>query len=136
MGGPRSWFIDYASGADEPARERFVNTACSMCPGGCGLTMRVVHGCAVGVRGNKNHPANRGGLCSRASAVLQDLYNPDRLHNPLKCVGLRGSGQWEEIDWESAIDLIAERLQAIREKPGPQGLCALLGRDRRLTRAA
>ncbi len=133
---PRSWFVDYASGSDDQPRERFVNAACPMCPGGCGLTVRVVHGCAVGVRGNKDHPANRGGLCSRASAVLQDLYNPDRLHHPLKCVGSRGSGRWEQIDWDSAIDIIAERLRTIREKSGPQGLCALLGRDRGLTRAA
>ncbi len=133
---PRSWFIDYASGVEGPPRERFVSSLCPMCPGGCGLTMRVVHGCAVGVRGNKSHPINRGGLCSRASAVLQDVYNPDRLQHPLRCVGSRGSGRWEQIDWDSALGLITDRLQTIREKGKPQGLCVLLGRDRGLTRAA
>lgn len=139
---PRSWFIDYSSGEEGRPRdgrspqERFVNTLCPMCPGGCGLNIRVVHGCAVGVGGNKDHPINRGGLCSRASAVLQDVYNPDRLQHPLKCVGARGSGKWEEIDWDSAISLIAERLVMIREGRGPQGLCTVLGRDRGLGRAA
>ncbi len=132
---PRSWFVDYARGEDGPPIERFVNTLCPMCPGGCGLNIRVVHGCAVGVRGNKTHPINRGGLCSRASAVLQDLYNPDRLHKPLRQTA-RGSGRWEEIDWDTAINEIAEKLRNMREKTGPQGLCVVQGRDRGVTRTA
>ncbi|MHC4063440.1 MAG: molybdopterin-containing oxidoreductase family protein [Planctomycetota bacterium] len=133
---PRSWFIDYASGEGRPPAERFVNALCPMCPGGCGLTARVVHGCAVGVRGSKSHPINRGGLCSRASAVLQDLYNPDRLQRPLRSAGARGSGQWEPIEWDAAIGMVAEKLHAIREQAGPQGLCVVLGRDRGVIRSA
>lgn len=133
---PRSRFIDYATGEDAPKIERFVNTLCPMCPGGCGLNVRVVHGCAVGISGNPSHPINRGGLCSRASATLQDLYNPDRIHHPLKRVGPRGSGQWTRIDWEEAIATIADRLQAVRAGSGPQGLCVVLGQDRGITRVA
>ncbi len=133
---PRSWFVEYAHVEGGPPKERFINTLCTMCPGGCGLSLRVVHGCAVGVRGNKNHPINRGGLCSRASTVLQDVYNPDRLRHPLRRVGARGSGQWEEIDWNSAILLMADKLRAIREDGNPERLCTVLGRDRGVTRAA
>jgi len=135
MAAPRSWFIDYATTEDSPPRERFVNTLCPMCPGGCGLSIRMVHGCAVGVRGNKNHPVNRGGLCSRASAVLQDLYNPDRLQQPLRSVGQKGSDRWEPIGWDAAFDMIAEKLRQVRED-GPQSLCTVIGRDRGLTRVA
>ncbi len=133
---PPAAFIEYASGGRDLARERFVNTLCPMCPGGCGLTMRVVHECAVGVRGNTDHPINRGGLCSRASTVLQDFYNPDRLRFPLRRVGERGSGEWEQIDWDSAIGLISDKLRSIRETHGPQGLCVVSGRDRGLTQTA
>jgi anaerobic selenocysteine-containing dehydrogenase len=133
---PRSWFLEYSSGEYDSPAEHFVNALCPMCPGGCGLSIRVVHGCAVGVRGNRSHPINRGGLCSRASAVLQDLYNPDRLHHPLRCVGARGSGEWEPIDWDAAIGMMAEKLEEIRESAGPQGVCAVLGRDRGVTRLA
>ncbi len=135
LAAPRSWFLEYSSAEDGSPRERFVNTLCPMCPGGCGLKIRVVHGCAVGVRGNKDHPVNRGGLCSRAAAVLQDIYNPDRLEHPLRCVGGRGSGKWEPIEWDAAIELIAEKLRAVRAK-APQSLCTVLGRDRGLTRVA
>lgn len=132
---PQSWFLEYAPGEGSDPRERFVNTLCPMCPGGCGLSVRVVHGCAVGVRGNKDHPVNRGGLCSRASAVLQDLYNPDRLQRPVRSVGERGSGSWEPIEWDAAYDLIAKRLQAVRAK-APERVCAVMGRDRGLTHRA
>ncbi len=133
-GAPRSWFLEYAGDEHASARERFVNTGCPMCPGGCGLKVRVVHGCAVGVRGNKDHPINRGGLCSRASAVLQDVYNPDRIQRPLRLTGPRGSGRWEEIDWDSAIALLVERLRNLRDQGRPERLCTLLGRDRGLAR--
>lgn len=133
---PRSRFIEYSAGEGAKPREQYFNTLCSMCPGGCGLSVRVIHGCAVGVRGNKDHPINRGGLCSRASAILQDLYNPDRLRNPVRRVGARGSGQWEPVDWDTAISMLSEKLRAIRDEGGPQGTCVVMGRDRGLTRTA
>ncbi|MDO8631204.1 MAG: molybdopterin-dependent oxidoreductase, partial [Phycisphaerales bacterium] len=133
---PHSWFLEYSAGKDGPPTERFVNTLCSMCPGGCGLRVRVVHGCAVGVRGNKDHPINRGGLCSRASAVLQDVYNPDRLQQPLKNAGERGSGQWATLEWDAATGLFADKLRQLRASGRPEGLCVLLGRDRGLSRTA
>ncbi len=135
LAAPRSRFLEYA-GDDEAPRERFINAMCPMCPGGCGLKVRVVHGCAVGLRGNEDHPINRGGLCSRASAVLQDVYNPDRLTKPLKCVGGRGSGKWEEIDWDTALGVITDKLSTLREQGKPHAACAVMGRDRGLTRAA
>ncbi len=133
---PRSWFLEYAGTEDGPPREQHINTLCSMCPGGCGLRVRLVHGCAVGVRGNKDHPINRGGLCSRASAVLQDVYNPDRLRQPLRCVGSRGSGQWEEIEWDAAIAMVADKLALLRGNGNPEGLSVVLGRGRGLSRTA
>ena len=135
MAAPKSWFLEYARSEDAPPREQFLNTLCPMCPGGCGLQIRTVHGCAVGVRGNDDHPINRGGLCSRASAVLQDVYNPDRLQHPLQAVGGRGSGRWKEIKWEEAIDLLGSKLSELRDR-SPHQLCTIVGRDRGLTRLA
>src|SRR3990172_665786 len=122
---PRSWFLEYSAGKDGLPTEEFVNTLCSMCPGGCGLGVRVVHGCAVGVRGNKDHPINRGGLCSRASAILQDVYNPDRLQQPLKSIGTRGSGRWEPLEWEAATDMLADKLGGLLESCPPARLFLL-----------
>ncbi len=132
----RSRHLTYVGAEDAPPIEQFVMTVCRLCPGGCGLRVRVVHGCAVGVRGNTSHPVNRGGLCSRGSAVLQELYHPERLRRPRQRVGARGSGQWQEIEWEAAIGQIVEKLSAIRGRPGPHALLTLIGRDRGLTRLA
>ncbi len=135
MGAPKSWSLEYARSEGAVPREQWVNTLCPMCPGGCGLTVRTVHGYAVGVRGNNDHPINRGGLCSRASVALQDVYNPDRLRLPLQAVGEKGSGKFKEIPWDQAIDLLTSKLSEVRGR-GPQGLCTVLGRDRGLTRTA
>ena len=43
--------------------ERWVRTSCQICPGGCGMEVRLVDGLPIGVRGNELHPVNRGGLC-------------------------------------------------------------------------
>lgn len=136
LAAPRSWFLEYSRDEDSPPTERFVNTLCPMCPGGCGLKVRVVHGCAVGIRGNKDHPVNRGGLCSRASAVLQDVYNPDRIHKPLQQAGTKGSGKWQAIAWDTAVERLAKPLRALRERGEPHKLCVLFGRDRGLSREA
>ncbi|MFQ5462520.1 MAG: molybdopterin-dependent oxidoreductase [Phycisphaerae bacterium] len=135
MAAPKSWFLEYARSEGTPPSERFVNTICPMCPGGCGLNVRTVHGYAVGVKGNDDHPINRGGLCSRASVVLQDVYNPDRLRHPLQAVGAKGSGKFKEIPWDQAIGLLTAKLADVRGR-GPQGLCTVLGRDRGLSRTA
>ncbi|MFQ5490517.1 MAG: twin-arginine translocation signal domain-containing protein, partial [Phycisphaerae bacterium] len=88
----RQSHLDYVGAEDAAPIERFVNTVCPMCPGGCGVRVRVVHECAVGIRGNPSHPINRGGLCARGSAVLQELYHPERLLKPQQRVGSRGAG--------------------------------------------
>ena len=128
--------INYVGVEDAPPVEQFVTTACPRCPGGCGLEVRVVRECAVGVRGNKSHPINRGGLCPRGLAVLQDFYHPDRLLGPLQRAGARGDGQWRPIEWKDAIAQIVDKLKVIRGGPGPHTLLTLLGSDRGLRRTA
>jgi anaerobic selenocysteine-containing dehydrogenase len=82
-------------------------TTCRECPAGCGLHARVREGRAVKVEGNPDHPVNAGRLCSRGQASLQGLYNPDRVQQPLA----RGAGgELEPIEWDEAIQRIAERL--------------------------
>jgi|CXWL01.1.fsa_nt_gi anaerobic selenocysteine-containing dehydrogenase len=130
----RSRFLNYVGAKEAVPVEQHLRTLCSLCPGGCGLQVRTVHGCAVGVRGNPWHPVNQGGLCARASAVLHELYHPERLLRPRQRLSARGEGGWQDISWEAAIRLISDRLATIRKTPGPQALLTLLGRDRGLTR--
>ncbi len=105
-------------------------SVCTMCPAGCGLTVRVMEGDAEVVRhgklglikmglakkleGNPDHPVNRGKLCARGQAGLQATYHPDRLRTPLRRTGPRESGKFEEITWDEAIQSLISQLVALR----------------------
>ena len=63
---------------------------------------------------------NEAHICQKGIMACRQPYNPERLTTPLKRVGERGEGKWEEIGWEQALDEIAEKLAEQREKYGPE----------------
>lgn len=81
--------------------------------GGPGIIVRVFEGRAKKVEGNPNHPANAGKLGARGQAMVQDLYHPDRISAPMRRTGDRGTGQFEEITWDEALDELVSRLQSV-----------------------
>ncbi len=84
--------------------ERRLKSVCTGCGGGCGVEVRWVDGRAVKLEGLAGHPVNNGRLCARGQAELQALYNPDRVRTPLY--------QGQEIPWDKALDLLAEKLRS------------------------
>jgi len=100
--------------AQEDLTEAIIKTTCALCPSGCGLDVRVVNGQAVKVEGNPLHPVNQGVCCLRGQASLEVLYSPERLEHPRRLKGERGSGDWEEISWEEAFDIVSEKLVNLR----------------------
>lgn len=103
-----------SAAAQSDPTETIVKTTCALCPSGCGLDVRVVAGRAVKIEGNPLHPANQGVCCLRGQASLEVLYSPERLEHPRRQRGERGSGDWEEISWDEALDLVAEKLADMR----------------------
>lgn len=108
-------------------------TTCYMCACRCGIDVHIRSGAdgAPKVRyieGNRDHPVNRGVLCAKGSAGIMQHYSPARLKKPLKRVGERGSGAFEEIEWEEALDLAASWLKPVRETD-PKKLAFFTGRD-------
>lgn len=89
-------------------------SVCGECPAGCGILVRVMEGRAKKIEGNPSHPINRGKLCARGHASLQRLYNPDRIHGPLKRVGKRGEGKFEPISWDEGMASWRKHLQTHR----------------------
>jgi anaerobic selenocysteine-containing dehydrogenase len=97
-------------------------TWCGLCHARCGLVLELENGRAVAVRGDSEHPANRGRTCRRGRMILEHLYHPDRLERPLRRTGERGGGGWETVSWEQALDDIAHRLDKLRAAHGAETL--------------
>ncbi|MES2784526.1 MAG: molybdopterin oxidoreductase family protein [Pseudomonadota bacterium] len=83
------------------------------CPDTCALVTTVKDGVAIKVQGNPEHLHTQGVLCNKVSRYTERTYDPQRLLQPLKRVGPKGSGQFEPVSWEAALDDIATRLKAI-----------------------
>ncbi len=86
----------------------------------CGLDLYVKDGKIIKVEGSKEHPYSLGTLCSKGAANRQYIYSEDRLKTPLKRTGPRGSGKFEPISWDEALDTVAAKFNEIKEQNGPE----------------
>jgi anaerobic selenocysteine-containing dehydrogenase len=93
-----------------PGIETWKNTICGQCPAGCGIRVRLIDGIPVYIKGNPIYPVNQGGMCPSGHSALEVLYNPDRIKEPMKRIGIPGSGRWEPLSWNDAFQLIADYL--------------------------
>ena len=103
-------------------------TTCYMCACRCGINVHMKGGKVKYIEGNRDHPVNRGVLCAKGSAGIMQHYSPARLRAPLKRVGPRGSGEFEEISWDEAYEIAAGWLTPIRETD-QRKLAFFTGRD-------
>ena len=83
------------------------------CPDTCALLVTVEAGIATAVRGDPEHPTTAGVLCTKVSRYTERTYHKDRLLSPLRRIGKKGEGKFEQISWATALDVITEKLQAI-----------------------
>ncbi|MDR1961969.1 MAG: molybdopterin-dependent oxidoreductase, partial [Gracilibacteraceae bacterium] len=102
-------------------------SCCYFCHNNCGVLAYVKDGKVVKFEGDPDHPANSGGLCCRGQLALKHLDHPARVNKPLKRIGPKGSGQWEEISWEQAIDEIAVKLEQIKTEFGAEAVATAGG---------
>ena len=103
-------------------------TTCYMCACRCGINVHMKEGQVAYIEGNRDHPVNQGVLCAKGSAGIMQVNAPSRLRAPLKRVGPRGSGQFEEISWDEALEMAVGLLKPMREK-NPEKLAFFTGRD-------
>ena len=94
-----------------PGENLWFASTCRQCPAGCGIIVRTSNGRARKVEGNPFHPLNRGKLCARGQAALQELYDPDRLRNAVRQAG-RGTQNFQPLYWEDALAALAQQLRA------------------------
>ena len=103
-------------------------TTCYMCACRCGINVHMKDGRVAYIEGNRDHPVNKGVLCAKGSAGIMQVNAPSRLRAPLKRVGPRGSGEFEEISWDEALELAVSWLKPIRDT-APEKLAFFTGRD-------
>jgi anaerobic selenocysteine-containing dehydrogenase len=91
------------------------------CPDTCALITDVQDGIAIKVHGNPAHPQTHGTLCAKVSKYTERTYHAERILQPLKRVGPKGSGQFVQVGWDEALDDIAAKLKAIAARD-PQAI--------------
>jgi formate dehydrogenase major subunit len=89
-------------------------SVCPYCAVGCGQVVYTRNGELVDIEGNPRSPINQGTLCPKGSASRQLVQQPGRLTT----VRYRrpGGTEWEDLDLETAMDMIADRVMATRAR--------------------
>jgi assimilatory nitrate reductase catalytic subunit len=100
-----------------------VKTTCPYCGVGCGIIAQPEGAGGATIKGDESHPANRGRLCSKGSALGETLRLDGRLLHPM----LRGTdGRLARVSWDKALDTVAEGLQATIDRHGPDAVALYL----------
>ncbi len=107
----------------------YEDSTCSLCPGGCGISVRKVDNRAIKIEGKQGHPINDGSICILGLSGLQMLYGPTRVKYPMKRIGERGEGRWQKISWGEATAILTEKLSDIRDKGEAHTVAAIAGSD-------
>lgn len=98
--------------------DRWTKTTCGYCSVGCGMLIGTRENKAVAVRGNPDHPVNRGKLCPKGLSEHHILSAPGRARQPL----LRKDGVLTPVSWEEALDTMVSRIRDIQSRYGDESL--------------
>ena len=96
---------------------------CTLCEAMCGLVITTEGDRVLDIRGDADDPLSKGHICPKAVA-LQDIHSdPDRIRHPMKRVGT----EWKRIDWDEAITLAVNGIQAVQQKHGRDAVASYVG---------
>ncbi len=105
------------SSNDQVRRKRSViPSSCWQCVSRDSISCEVEDGRLVKINGNPNSIRNRGKICAKGQAGINQIYDPDRILYPMKRVGKRGEGKWKKISWDEALNEVAGRLQKLNDE--------------------
>jgi anaerobic selenocysteine-containing dehydrogenase len=134
---PRNWPLPKRRSEERKAIRNDARTGatvyksqCYICNSGCDALVYEKGGEVIRVEGDPSSPITKGTLCCKGLASKEQLYNPERLLYPLKRVGKRGSGHWQRISWDEALDTATEKFRALEEKYGPDSIVLATGTKR------
>ena len=151
-GNPENQLIRFVPDDDiTPGIAEWKPSVCPVCTAGCAVTVRVMDAdvdtmrngqagvvamaVAKKLEGQPKDPISQGGLCARGQASIQITYHPDRLTQPMKRTGARGTGEFQPITWDAAIAELVGKLDALAEA-GDQKSLVWMARPRASRRTA
>ena len=102
----------------------FLPSACPHdCPSTCALEVERLDENTIGkVRGAADNDYTLGVICEKVARYRERVHHPDRLSRPLKRTGAKGSGQFEPISWDDALDEVADAFNCAADKHGPEAV--------------
>jgi anaerobic selenocysteine-containing dehydrogenase len=115
---------------EDPVPAGFTGTrigVCNLCEAICGIELTLQDGQVTGIRGNEADPLSRGYICPKGVSMADIHADPDRLRRPLRRVGRGADAAWEELGWDEALDLVADRLSAVIREHGANAVGVYLG---------
>ena len=115
---------------EDPVPPGFTGTrlgVCNLCEAICGIELTLEDGTVTGIRGNEADPLSRGYICPKGVSMADVYDDPDRLRHPIRRVGDGPDATWEELGWDEALDLVADRLVATAKAHGPDAVGVYLG---------
>ena len=93
------------------------------CPSACALDVDLVAPDRIGrVRGAKDNRYTKGIVCAKVARYAERVHHPDRLTQPLRRMGTKGSGQFEPISWDDALDEVAEAFIRAADRHGAEAV--------------
>lgn len=99
-------------------------TFCRICEPACGLVATVDDGRLSALAPDREHPITRGYACHKGLFALDVHHDPDRLDYPQRRTA---GGDYERVDWDTAVTDIAARLKDILARHGPRAIAGYLG---------
>ena len=107
-----------------PLRPGIHATACPHdCPSTCALEVELLDPSTIGrVRGAPENSYTAGVICAKVARYAERIHHPDRLLHPLRRTGPKGSGQFERISWDDALDLVAEAFVQAEARHGAEAV--------------
>ena len=95
---------------NQTVRPRIAASACPHdCPSTCALEIEIFGNHTIGrVRGAQDNAYTAGVICAKVARYAERVHHPDRLKQPLRRTGAKGSGQFAAISWDDALDIVAE----------------------------
>ena len=93
------------------------------CPSVCALDVEVIGGKRIGrIHGARDQTYTAGVVCAKVARYWERIHHPDRLTQPFRRVGPKGSGQFAPIGWDEALDRVAGNFLSVERELGPEGV--------------